>query len=336
MGRQLRSYDVQDQIGRGGMAMVYRAVHTELERTVAIKELQPSYRSDDEMVERFKREAKAVAALMHQNIVQIYDFWCNKNGYYLVMEYVDGMDLRQVLDRCGYFPTPVFAAIGLLICDALSYAHSKGIIHRDVKLSNVLISKTGQVKLTDFGIAQLLDSKDLTPSGVMLGTPAYMSPEQIQGEPLGPASDIFSLGVVFYEMLTGKKPFSDPTDTRVILDILKAKPLPPRRHAARIPRSLQRVVLKCLRKKPTRRFPAMEDLRKSLARYCVPRSGDPGAIIRGFLEDLAAGKTPPADLLPKASFMPIFIKLLIALSVMTLGFIPAFFYYLNRLPHSVP
>lgn len=337
MGRQLRNYEVQGEVGRGGMAVVYRAVHTELDRTVAIKELQSSFRSDEEMVERFKREAKAVASLVHPNIVQIYDFWWNKNGCYLVMEYIDGVDLKEILRKCGRFPVPVVVAIGSLLCDALAYAHGQGIIHRDVKLSNILISKKGAVKLADFGIAQILHAQDLTPSGVRVGTPAYMSPEQIQGRVLEPTSDLFSLGVVFYEMLTGRKPFPEGSDTQMIYQVLHARPRPLRGLNPRVPFRLQRAILRCLKKKPGRRFADMGELKKSLSRWGPSGASEASAVIQSFLKEAGTRGLHPARkaVYGLARLRRVVLRVALMLLIGSLLLIPSLFYYLyTHPPHS--
>jgi serine/threonine protein kinase len=264
-------YEIIAEIGAGGMATVHKAIQKSLDRTVAIKELKRTYHGDNQTVRRFERESRMAASLQHENIVHIYDYW-KKPTYCIVMEYVDGVNLAEVIEKTGPLPVDVGIMIAIQVCNALDYAHMRGLIHRDIKPSNIMIKRNGEVKLMDFGIAQSRNLESLTMPGTLIGTPAYMSPEQILGQQLDVRSDIFSFGIVLYEMFTGAKPFTDEETRAVSAKILKDKFRAPRRVNSDIPRSLQRVIKKCLRKKPQRRYGAMLEVEKKLGKRLAGRT----------------------------------------------------------------
>jgi serine/threonine protein kinase len=264
MKKKIGNYKIIDQLGQGGMATVYLGVQVSLERKVAIKELMPSLVHDEEMVERFKREARSSASLTHEGIVSVYDFWKDKSSLYLVMEYMEGKNLEEVLEEMGPLPISAAAIIGARVADALHYSHQRGIIHRDVKPSNIFITRRGEVKLTDFGIAYTTQEPTLTQKGMAIGTPAYMSPEQIKGQKPDQRSDIFSLGVVLYELATGTPPFTADDDEGVVTKILEKRPRWPKMINGEISWRLQCTILRSLRKSPKRRFQHMEDLKIAL------------------------------------------------------------------------
>jgi len=266
MDSGLANYRIIHEIGVGGMAVVYKAVQKSLDRTVAIKELTLSDRSSDpSLTERFRREARAAAALHHPNITTIHDFWEKDNRAYIVMEYVDGPELKNLMESMGEIDPFTSALIAIEICKALSYAHNKGMIHRDIKPGNVMLSVQGDVKLTDFGIVYLAGASDLTQPGHMLGTPAYMSPEQIEGGKIGPASDIFSLGVLLYEMVSGDKPFDEDNPIALSHAILHKDPLAPHERSDLVPGNLSEVIIKCMAKDPSDRLISMDELEGTLA-----------------------------------------------------------------------
>ena len=236
-------YQVLSELGTGGMATIYKAIQKTLDRPVAIKELKKAYHADEQIIQRFEREAKMSASFQHENIVHIYDYW-KKPDFCIVMEYVDGTDLADIIEKTGSVPVDVGIMIAIQVCSALDYAHMRGLIHRDIKPSNIMVKRNGEVKLMDFGIAHTKKLQTLTLPGTFLGTPAYMSPEQILGQSLDNQSDIFSLGIVLYEMFTGIKPFQDEETHSVTAKILKDRFLPPRRLNSDIPRRLQRVIKK--------------------------------------------------------------------------------------------
>ena len=261
------------------MATVYKAVQKSLDRPVAIKELKKAYHADDQIVRRFERESKVAASLQHENIVHIYDYW-KKPTYCIVMEYVDGANLADVIEKIGALPVDVGIMIAIQICHALDYAHMRGLIHRDIKPSNIMIKRNGEVKLMDFGIAQSRNLESLTMPGTLIGTPAYMSPEQVLGQQLDARSDIFSFGIVLYEMLTGVKPFTDDEGRSVSAKILKDKFLAPRRINSDIPWGLQRLIKKCLRKKPKRRYDSMLEVEKKLGKRLADRTTKAASLTR--------------------------------------------------------
>jgi serine/threonine-protein kinase len=264
-------YQILGEIGSGGMATVYKAIQKSLDRPVAIKELKKAYHADDQIVRRFERESRVAASLQHENIVHIYDYW-NKPTYAIVMEYVDGTNLAEVIQKSGALPIDVGIMIAIQVCSALDYAHMRGLVHRDIKPSNIMIKRNGEVKLMDFGIAHTKHLDALTLPGMLIGTPAYMSPEQILGQPLDVRSDIFSFGIVLYEILTGAKPFTDEDTRAVTAKIVKDDYPSPRRINREIPRRLQCLIRKCLRKKPKRRFESMMEVEKKLGKRLAGRT----------------------------------------------------------------
>src|SRR5215831_8695605 len=238
---------IVEEIGSGGMAVIYKAVQESLGRTVAIKALKSSVAVESQFAVRFEREARSVAALQHENIIHIYDFHKEGGNLFIVMEFVEGIDLYDLLDRCDTQPLPseVAAIIAMQVARALDYAHYRGIIHRDIKPANIMISKQGEVKLMDFGIARDHALADLTEAGTGVGTPSYMSPEQILGDKLDFRSDLFSLGIVLYQMLTGRKPFIEDDQKSVMHKIRLEKFPSPRRLNPQIPRELERIMGRC-------------------------------------------------------------------------------------------
>ncbi len=266
--------------------MVYKARQTSLDRIVAIKELKPAFSSIPELKTRFEREAKTSASLQHENIIQILNFGggTKTQPLFMVMEYVQGVDLSSIVKHSGPLPVHIARLMIHELIRAIAYAHRRELIHRDIKPSNVMLSIKGEIKLMDFGIVRAVES-DLTQTGAMLGTPSYMSPEQIVGEKLTPATDIFSLGVLAYEILTGVKPFIADDDSSLIEKIRKERETPPRHINPEIPRKLQNLVCKCLEKKPERR-PMPEDLLREIKHGLKDRDLTQAPdLIAHFLED---------------------------------------------------
>ena len=265
--RNLGTYRVLGEIGVGGMAIVYKAVQPALDRLVAIKELRPEYVNDEQILARFEREATSLATLQHQNIVHIYDFVRDFDTAYIVMEYVEGIDVFDVLAETDLLPHDVAAVIALQIAAGMEYAHYRGIIHRDIKPSNILISKIGEVKIMDFGIARDPGRANITQVGMALGTPAYMAPEQIRGDEIDFRADIFSFGICLYEMLTGEKPWDDAGGTTVARKILYEDPVPPRRYNPEISPTLEAIIERCLHKDRDKRYATTDELRRELEGY---------------------------------------------------------------------
>ena len=259
------------EIGSGGMAIVYKAVQEPLGRAVAVKALKPSIAVDSTFAERFEREAHFMASLQHENILHVYDFVKDQGTMSIVMEYVRGIDLYDLLEMTPRLPAEVAAIIALKVVRALDYAHFRGIIHRDIKPANVMISHQGEIKLMDFGIARDDNLRDLTETGTGLGTPSYMSPEQILGDRLDFRSDIFALGIVLYQMLTGRKPFVEDETRSVMQKIRLDAYTPPRRINATVPRPLERILARCMEKMPTNRYQSTQALIDDLMDFLAPR-----------------------------------------------------------------
>ncbi len=258
-------YRIMRKLGTGGMANVYLAEDQELGRRVAIKILDDRHAGDDQFVERFRREAKNAASLSHPNIVSIYDRGEAEGTYYIAMEYLDGRSLKELIVSRG--PAPVNIAIDYAqqILAALRFAHRHGIVHRDIKPHNVLVDAEGRLKVTDFGIARA-GASQMTEAGSIIGTAQYLSPEQAKGSPVDQTSDLYSVGVVLYELLTGTVPFSGDTPVEIAMKHLSSVPDPPSAHRAEIPRDLDYVVMRALAKDPTERYQSAEEMSADLVR----------------------------------------------------------------------
>ncbi len=266
IGRTLGKYELKERIGRGGMAEVYKAYQKNLDRYVALKILHPFLGEDPEFKERFEREARHVAQLRHTNIVQVYDFEHeNKSDlYYMVMEYIDGPTLRAKLMQLSFqgenFTIPEAVRVTRDLASALAYAHKRDMIHRDIKPGNIMLDSEGRVVLTDFGIARIVSGPNMTASGSMVGTPAYMSPEQGLGQSGDHRSDIYSLGVVLYQLVTGTIPFDADTPIAIVLKHVNDPLPPPTSINPDVPVGLERVLHKSLAKSPDDRYQNIEDM----------------------------------------------------------------------------
>jgi serine/threonine-protein kinase len=261
-------YELHRRIARGGMADVFLARDSLLDRPVAVKVLFPEFATDPTFVQRFRREAQAAANLSHPNIVSVYD-WGEEGGtYFIVMEYIEGHSLAQTIKDEGRLHPDRAADITSDVAAALGFAHRNGVVHRDVKPGNVLISPSGQVKVADFGIARAVSHQEnLTQAGTVMGTATYFSPEQARGESVDPRSDVYSLGVVLYEMLTGRPPFTGDSPVAVAYKHVQEAPPPPRSHNPDIPPALEAVVLHAMAKDTADRYASAEELRADLRRF---------------------------------------------------------------------
>ena len=257
-------YEILEILGEGGMAFVYKARDMQLERFVAIKTLKPNYVNQETFVDRFKREAKTAANLNHPNIVQIFD-WGIEDEPYFVMEYIEGNTLTSIIAKNRTISLSDILFIGAQVSSGLHAAHQKGLVHRDIKPGNIMITPDGKVKVTDFGIVSLQNEEsDITKTGSILGTASYISPEQAQGKPVSIESDLYSLGTVLYELITGKAPFSGDSPISTATKHLTEKPEKPSLFRRDLPKGVESAILKLLEKATYDRFKSAEDLRATL------------------------------------------------------------------------
>lgn len=252
-------YELIRQIGGGGMAIVYLATDLFLDRQVAVKVLRDEFVESDEFIRRFQKEAKAIASLNHPNIVSVYDFNSSNSPIYLVMEYVEGKTLKEKIVQEGNFAESLALDVCEQIANGLLTAHSAKIIHKDIKSQNILIDKEDKIKITDFGIAQILSNATITHNKGILGSAHYFSPEQARGDIVTYKSDIYSLGIVLYEILTGELPFTGDNPVTVALKHIQEKPKPPRAINPDLSKDIEAIVLKCLSKHPEARFQNIEE-----------------------------------------------------------------------------
>jgi tRNA A-37 threonylcarbamoyl transferase component Bud32 len=260
-------YTLLEVLGDGGMARVYLAHDNVLDREVALKVLRDQYADDEALVERFRREARSAAALNHPNIVQVYDQGRDDDGtYYIAMEYVAGGTLKDRMAREGPLAPKEAAGIASRVAVALEVAHGRGIVHRDIKPQNILLSTSGEAKVADFGIARAASSKAMTETNLILGTAAYMSPEQVRGEPVGPASDLYSLGVVLYEMLTGRLPYEADDPIATAMKHINDPAPHPRAVNPAVSEDVDALVVKLLAKAPEDRYASAAELVEDLRR----------------------------------------------------------------------
>jgi eukaryotic-like serine/threonine-protein kinase len=264
-------YELGDRLGSGGMSNVYRATDRILERTVAVKVLAEHLSDDERFVARFRREALAVAKLIHPNIVQVYDTGVDQDRHFIVMEYVEGRSGAQILQRDGHLTPAETVEIGVQSCAGLDYAHRHGIIHRDVKPGNLMIvggpagnGREMSVKLTDFGIARAAEQTRITQVGSVVGTAAYLAPEQVRGEEATPASDVYALGVVLYQFLAGRLPYEGASLAELAVRQQNERPLAPRTYNEEVPETLSAAVLRALEGEPARRYVSASQLAEGL------------------------------------------------------------------------
>jgi serine/threonine-protein kinase len=265
-------------LGAGGMGVVYRAFDRELEEPVAIKTLRPEALAGGSVaLERFKQEIRLARRIAHRNVVRTYDLGEVNGMYYLTMEYVDGTSLRQLIDTSGKLPVAVALTIGKQLCRALEVAHADGIIHRDIKPQNIVVDPSGFLKVMDFGIARLANppqGKGLTEAGVSIGTPDYMSPEQLAGVELDARSDLYAVGIVLFECLTGRVPYLADTPWALVAKHIEEDPPSPRVLNTDVPEALAALILKAMAKDPAQRFASAAEMHDALGGVRLPQTTD--------------------------------------------------------------
>jgi serine/threonine protein kinase len=284
-------YEIVREIASGGTAVVYQALQKSLNRPVALKVLHKHLAADPTFLSRFEQEAKIAASLQHPNIVSVFEYGVQQERHFIAMEYVDGFSLELISDKIGALPAEAGAAICIKVCDALDYAHANSVIHRDVKPGNVLVTKEGAVKVADFGFSRLLASANirLTMANRVVGTPQYMSPEQIEGNNVSYTTDVFSLGIVLYLLVTGMEPFGGDGAMTVMHNILECNYAKPRKINRRVPAKLEAIIVQCLQKNRNQRFGSMAELKDALTAFLskariVSPEKETGLFIRSFID----------------------------------------------------
>src|SRR3954471_3242132 len=265
--QKIGRYEIQGELGRGAMGIVYRALDPTIGRTVALKTMRLDVHGADEeeILRRFKHEAKLAGVINHPNVDTIYDAGEDQRIFYIAMEFVEGVTLQTLLHQQRVIPAQLVLEVSRQICPAMDYAHKRGVIHRDIKPANIMLTSQGGAKIMDFGIAKA--EGGMTNAGQVLGTPAYMSPEQVLGKPLDGRSDLFSYGVCLYEMVTGEKPFTGQNVTTIIYKIMNEQPVPPRDLDITIHPGLSEVITKALSKDPKDRYQSGKELAHALETY---------------------------------------------------------------------
>lgn len=302
--RRIGSYRILEKLGEGGMGAVYRAVDEMVEREVAIKVLRPAIADKPGVPERFRTEAIALARLNHPNIATLFSFQRDPQGFFMVMEYVRGESLERMIRRCGCLPLETAVGIIVQVLDALKHAHAMGIVHRDVKPANILISDSGAVKVTDFGIARFLHTERLTREGAIVGTLEYIAPERIRGQEAEAASDLYSCGAMFFEMLTGRLPFPSRNEFELLRKHMDEIPPLMNDCGVTVPEAIEYIVQRALAKSPAQRYESAAAFKADLVPFLPEDLSDvvahPGKSISGELPDhpvaLAVPEPSPAPL----------------------------------------
>jgi len=259
-------YQIIEELGKGGMGKVYKAYDEEIKEKVALKLIRPDIAEDNTTIERFRNELKFARKIRHKNVCQMYDLNKEEGSYYITMEYVSGEDLKSFIRRSRRLNMGTAILIAMQVCEGLIEAHKLGVVHRDLKPQNVMIDRDGNARIMDFGIARLLETKGITDSGLMIGTPEYMSPEQVEGEEADYRSDIYSLGIILYEMVTGQVPFGGETPISIAMKQMKEAPSDPREVNAQVPEEISRVIRKCMEKERKNRYQNAKELLSELVR----------------------------------------------------------------------
>jgi len=268
--------------------MVYKAFDTEIKEKIALKLLKPEIGIDEQMIERFRNELKLARKISQRNGCRMHDLNREEGAYYITMEYIVGEDLKRLIRKVGQMSVAKTVSIAKQVCEGLVEAHSLGIVHRDLKPQNIMVDEAGNAKIMDFGIARSISAKGITSAGVMIGTPEYMSPEQVEGNDVDQRSDIYSLGVILYEMVTGRVPFEGETALSIALKHKTEEPENPKDFNPQIPESLSRLIRKCLEKKPERRYDSVQNITRELD---IPLEG----ILPKRKKAPTVTKSPPAQ-----------------------------------------
>jgi eukaryotic-like serine/threonine-protein kinase len=324
-------YEIDSVIGEGGMAKVFRGTDKVLGRTVAVKVLAPHFAKDNQFVARFRREAQAAAALNHPNVVSIYDTGSENGIHWIVMEYVDGRTLKDIIREEGPLLPERAVEIAQSICLALATAHDKGLVHRDIKPGNIMLTPSGETKVMDFGIARATAGADtLTQTAAVLGTAAYLSPEQAQGKPVDARSDIYAVGCVLFEMLTAHPPFEGESPVAIAYKHVRETPTPPSRFNGDVPKQLDAIVLKCLAKNPDNRYQTTRELAEDLQRLARGQPvaatpvlpGDPTEVVPRPVGETQVMRGVPPEEEERRKVWPIVLAALLVLgALVALGFL---------------
>ncbi len=259
-------YQIIEELGRGGMGRVYKVLDKDIDEKIALKLLNPEVAADEKIIKRFQNELKFARKITHKNVCKMYHLAKKEETPYITMEYVPGEDLKSLVKRKEKLATEEAISIAKQVCEGLVEAHELGVVHRDLKPQNIIIDDKGRAKIMDFGISRSLETKGVTEAGVIIGTPEYMSPEQVEGKEVGKRSDIYSVGVILYEMVTGKIPFEGGTALSIALKHKSEIPQEPWQINAQIPENLSRVILKCMEKAKEKRHEGASELLSELVK----------------------------------------------------------------------
>jgi len=300
-------YEIIEELGKGGMGKVYRVEDKKINEEVALKLIKPEIAAEKKTIERFRNELKFAREISHRNVCRMYDLNEEEGMPYITMEYVTGEDLKSLVKRIGKIPVEKAVSIAKQVCEGLAEAHRIGVVHRDLKPSNIMIDREGNVRIMDFGIARSLKAKNITREGVMIGTPEYMSPEQVEGKKADQRSDIYSLGIIIFEMATGRAPFEGETPLSIAMKHKSEEPPDPRKINAQIPDDLSRLILKCMEKDNEKRYQGTKELLSELNKIEIPAT-----------ERVFPKKKPEAEI-PKKRFQSFVVPGIIILLVIIIA-----------------